>query len=501
VRAAPERIAPPTSLLASPLAALLAGLLSLGSCSRAVEVELGPGTEARWKALVQEHPLPNGYRWTQAGQTGAARGPRLAVGLREWDDPPPPDGSRVLESVTLAATVDLLSPREAIGIAELRNADDARVVPLDQVVLPRRLVEVAGSYPGDAGYPLGEELYAGLSSPDPALERWLRERSGDSSGPAPLVWVAAVGDTLLDRGVDRLLSSGEAGIERVFGDTLPLLRGADLVAGNLEGAVTLRTRPAAKAYTFRAVPEALRGLASAGFDYLTLTNNHSFDFGAEGFTDTLEHLRAAGIGTSGAGRDAGEALEPWVRVLGGSAVRLWSLAAYPVEGSGWDGRATRAGAATPGVLWADEETASALRIELASKPAEGVRPFDVLLVHGGEEWHSAPAAAWRRLYRSLASSGAELVLGSHPHVLQGMEAYHGSLILYSLGNFLFPGMEGMAGATDGVIAMVGLSEGRIVAVRLVPVTLAGTTVRLAASSAARLRVLALSRALPAVEEP
>lgn len=478
------------------LAAALVGLLCLASCARTVTVVVEPGLEARWDALAAAHPLPRGYRWA-AEPSSPDGGPLLLrVGMAGWRGGPTPAGATVLAATVLAATVPLLSPLDDVALDALRVPGTAEVVPLEEVALPRRLLSVAGSYPGDPGYPLQEELYAILSSRDSRLEGWLAATSVPPSAATPLHWIAAVGDTMLDRGVDALLVSGEAGAQQVFGDTLPVLRGADVLIGNLESAVTGRTRPATKAYTFRAAPEALRVLAESGFTYLTLTNNHSFDYGLEGFTDTLDHLRAAGLSTSGAGRSLREAMEPYRAELGGLRLRVWSLAAYPVERTGFDGRSTRATVDRPGVLWADDETVAEVARLLAAEAAEAPEnSLDVLAIHGGEEWQSTPGAGQRRLYRALAAAGADLVLGSHPHVLQGMEVHHGSLIFYSLGNFVFPGMEGMAGATESVIALVGLSAGRIVAVRLVPVVLAGRTVRRASGTAARDHLLALSRAL------
>ena len=229
---------------------------------------------------------------------------------------------------------------------------------------------------------------------------------------------------------------------------------------------------ARKTYTFRFDPRALEALAAAGFSYLSLANNHTFDYGTAGFLDTLVSLAEAGIATSGAGRTAQDASLPAVLKVGDMEVRLLSFGAYPVDRTGFDGRATaRAGDNRPGTLWLDEDGLAAA--------ARGFSPnaFNIAVVHGGEEWSTTPTAAQRKSYRDLVSAGADLVIGSHPHVLQGLEAVNGSLIAYSLGNFLFPGMDGTPGGESSAILEVGTWNRKIVALRIVPVRLRGTSVR------------------------
>jgi poly-gamma-glutamate synthesis protein (capsule biosynthesis protein) len=100
------------------------------------------------------------------------------------------------------------------------------------------------------------------------------------------------------------------------------------------------------------------------------------------------------------------------------------------------------------------------------------------MVHGGKEWSTRPVVEQERLYRGLVKAGADLVIGSHPHVLQGMESQDGRLIAYSLGNFLFPGMDGTPGGEDSVILKVGVVGGKIRYVRAAGVKLSGRTIRI-----------------------
>ncbi len=243
-----------------------------------------------------------------------------------------------------------------------------------------------------------------------------------------------------------------------------------------------------KSYNFRFAPDALQGLAQAGFSYLSIANNHSFDFGRQGFVETLQALAAAGIGTSGAGRSRAEAAAPFVFHKKDAEIRVLSFGAYPADPKGFDGRRdARAAEDAPGMLWLDDEGIA------AAAQAFSRSSFNIALVHGGQEWSSVPTPEQKRGYRALVDAGADLVIGSHPHVLQGLEAHGGALIAYSLGNFVFPGMEDTNGV-DSVILKLGVLEGRIVVVQDFPVHLAGTTVRRVSGdgAAATLRNLSLA---------
>lgn len=307
------------------------------------------------------------------------------------------------------------------------------------------------------------------------LEKWLTR-----AFPAPesddTVFIGAVGDLMPGRGVERILKTsegGKSGLERVFDDTLSVLKISDIMIGNLEGAVTDGSAKATKSYTFKYNPDILPYLKDAGFTYLMLTNNHSFDYGQEGFTDTLDAVRKAGFATSGAGMNSMEAEVFWRTTIRGQQFSVLSCGAYPVEKTGFDGSKTAAATDTkPGILWESPRVS-----ELVKKEKE-TGAFVIVCVHGGEEYHTRPSVRQQAFYRSLADSGADVVFGSHPHVLQPIERYGNSLIVYSLGNFLFPGMGGMPGAEESMIVRIGVSRGKIILQETYPARLSGTRVAL-----------------------
>jgi len=394
-----------------------------------------------------------------------------------------------VENIVLSPAGRMGEPAKNVPLESVR-AGAVQVAPLESITLPEIALPVVGLFPDQPGYPLQGEAAVGLRSKDQALRAWFDSLpSPAAAADSRILWIGAVGDIMPARGVDDALLSAD-GIQRVFGDTLPALRSCALLLGNLESAATLAGARTGKTYTFRFAPAALGALKKAGFSYLSLANNHTFDFGASGFLDTLAGLSQWGLATSGAGGNVREASLPFIAHFGDVEIRILSFAAYPVDRTGFNGRkVARATLDRPGTLWLDEEgLAAAVR---AFSPGS----FNIALVHGGEEWSSLPTADQKRLYTELVQAGSDLVVGSHPHVLQGMQAFQGGLIAYSLGNFIFPGMDGTDGGEDSVILKLGLYQGKIRYVIPLPVRLQGTSVRLAQGDATRLKLLGLTRAL------
>lgn len=336
---------------------------------------------------------------------------------------------------------------------------------------------VNGRYLNDPEYPDIAFRYARIASPvgkkvPASLERWLSQAFPEAPQDE-VVFVAAVGDLMPGRGVERLFARAD-GAERVFGDTLPILRSNDLMIGNLEGAVTEGNARATKSYTFKYGTAVLPVLKNAGFTYLMLTNNHSFDYGEAGFADTRKAVREAGFATSGVGENLAEAKQFWRAQIKGTPISVISCGAYPVERTGFDGSKTAAALESrPGILWESGDIPALVKAEKATGA------FVIVCVHGGEEYHVTPSVRQTAFYRALADSGADVVFGSHPHVLQLIERRGKGLIVYSLGNFLFPGMGGMNGAEDSEIVRLGVVRGKIVYREVYPARLDGTRVALA----------------------
>ena len=185
-----------------------------------------------------------------------------------------------------------------------------------------------------------------------------------------------------------------------------VLRRADVATGNLETAVSLRGTPAgAKQYTFRGAPWMLRPVHSyAGFDVLTLANNHAVDYGRAALLDTIHAVRAAGMQTIGAGANAWRARRPAIVTRGGLRIAL--LGYSDVNPPGFSATPTR-----PAPRRADPA-------EIAADVRAALRRADVAVCffHWGVELHAEPDSRQKELATACLHAGASLVLGAHPHV-------------------------------------------------------------------------------------
>ncbi|MBN2085365.1 MAG: CapA family protein [Anaerolineales bacterium] len=256
--------------------------------------------------------------------------------------------------------------------------------------------------------------------------------------PDPGVTMAFVGDIMLGRSLGARIDRGEG--ETIFASVEIVLQAADITIGNLECALGSGGTKAPKAYTFLAPPEAARLLRDAGFDLLSLANNHSLDYGLEVFDQTGKILAENGIRFIGAGADEITARAPARLEAGGFRIALLAYADVPVEYlSKFDARDWTAGPSTPGISWAEDE-----KIKQDLKALEGDTDITIVLFHFGTEGLAAPDKRQIQLSRLAIDYGADVIVGSHPHMVQGVEQYKDGYIFYSLGNFIFDGFAGEA---------------------------------------------------------
>lgn len=406
------------------------------------------------------------------------------VVVRDWTSTEP--RGIVIAAQTYAPVTDFLDPRISVSLEDV-VARDVAAMPLEEIRLPQKALAVDGLYPDDPGYPLRRRVEIVTRGAIEEIEEWARLVAFDTV--EEVGFVAAVGDLMVSRGVDDILVLRENGIADIFGDTAPILQNADLTLGNLEGAVTWRTTEWPKAFNFRFRPDVLEPLKEAGFDYFSLANNHAWDYGEIGLIETLDYLEDAGIATSGTGRNAQEAAEPWVTDLYGSEVRILGIGAFPAESTYSGAYHSLPTADRAGMLFVGDQGYAAL------EEAFGDDSFDIVLVHGGHEYVLRPNQWQMRVYRTLVDLGADLVIGAHPHVLQGMEHYGDGLILYSLGNFVFPGMFVKEYAEDSAIARFGIYGGEIRYLEFVPARLTNAIVRVSEDPVILDRFYDLSREL------
>lgn len=221
-----------------------------------------------------------------------------------------------------------------------------------------------------------------------------------------------------------------ADMKSILATMKPYFEPADYAAINLETilAETEPTEHAPKSVVFYTHPDITEALEWMGVDYVSLGNNHTYDYLEEGLDTTLAALEASTLGYSGAGTHAETALVPHVMDLDGVPVSAWGYV-------GWEGRVTPnqvAEADKGGAAYGSEEN---IRQSLQA----GVKPgqIDIVQYHGSREYSEGPSEFTERRLKLAIDNGADLVIAHHPHVTQGFELYKDKLIGYSLGNFAF----------------------------------------------------------------
>jgi poly-gamma-glutamate capsule biosynthesis protein CapA/YwtB (metallophosphatase superfamily) len=271
--------------------------------------------------------------------------------------------------------------------------------------------------------------------------------------------LAAVGDMMLARSIGAALVRNP--LDSPFAAVADILRDADIAVGNLECAIATTGIPARKAFTFRAPPQAVSALAGAGFDVLSLANNHSLDYGAAALVQTTGSLDLADIHHVGAGLNEEIAYHPQLLTVKGVRLAFLAYVDAPPEGrfnkTLWAARGIK-----PGVAWADPERIRA-DVSAAKLDADVV----IVLLHSGTEGSRTPNRIQRAAAHAAIDAGAALVIGSHPHVLQGVEYYGKGVIAYSLGNFVFDGFRN----NDSAILLVTLRREGVRELKWTPVVI------------------------------
>lgn len=180
-----------------------------------------------------------------------------------------------------------------------------------------------------------------------------------------------------------------------------------------------------KKFRFRADPEVAPAIRAAGFNIVTLANNHSMDFGGEALMETLQHLNDNGIFWTGAGKNLSDARKViFYNVKGKKMAFIGYSLTQPIE---FFARKNRPGT-SPGY----EKMVSA---DIISARSEA--DYVVVSFHWGKEASTKVQAYQRETAHKAIEAGADVIIGHHPHVLQGIERYKSGIIFYSLGNFAF----------------------------------------------------------------
>jgi poly-gamma-glutamate synthesis protein (capsule biosynthesis protein) len=256
------------------------------------------------------------------------------------------------------------------------------------------------------------------------------------------VTLAFGGDVHFEGAIGSRLAANPA---TALGPIAGVLRRADLAVVNLETAITERGTPAPKDFTFRAPPSALTALKEAGVDVATMANNHGLDFGQVGLRDSLAAARAAKFPVVGVGGDADEAYRAWQTTVKGQRIAV--IGATQVLDSNL-AAAWTAGDDKPGMASAYQEAQLLAAVKAARASADTV----VVDLHWGRELVNCPIDRQRALAPKLVAAGADVVVGSHAHILLGGGYLRGAYVHYGLGNFVFYSRGGVT-AQSGVLLL------------------------------------------------
>ncbi len=243
------------------------------------------------------------------------------------------------------------------------------------------------------------------------------------------ITIFAVGDIMLDRGVEYMIEKkGNGDFRFPFFKIADDLNKADILFGNLEGPISDKGKKIGSIYSFRMDPKAVEGLQYAGFDVLSLANNHMFDYGRIALEDTMKNLKDNGIEYVGAGYNKKEAFSPKIINIDGTKIGI--LAYANLGPKNWQAKENDSGLA-----WLDLSDLVKIKKEIANVKDK----VDVLIIslHSGEEYSHQPTYFQKVFARTCIEAGADIVIGHHPHVIQKVEKYKDGWIAYSLGNFVF----------------------------------------------------------------
>ncbi len=241
------------------------------------------------------------------------------------------------------------------------------------------------------------------------------------------VTISLAGDVLLGSWIGKHMETH--GVDYPWESVSKVFLASDLSLVNLECSVGTVGEAQEKEFTYRANPETLQGLVNAGVKGVNIGNNHTLDFGRECFVQTLDNLERHNIKYTGGGRDINVAYEP----------AIWEINGIKIGFIGFS-------RVTPHVDWYATEKrtgtvngydGNAKNMIKAVQQAKKKVDFLIVSFHWGIQLADYPRDNDVAIAKELIDSGADCIMGHHPHVLQGIEFYKDRPIVYSLGNFIF----------------------------------------------------------------
>lgn len=265
----------------------------------------------------------------------------------------------------------------------------------------------------------------------------------------------AVGDILLDRGIRTIIKN--KGVDYPFNDVRNLLKDYGLAFCNLECPITSQGVPLNKIYCFQADTTFFNGLKNSGLNIFSLANNHTIDWGRNGLMETKQIIERNNLYAVGAGENQKEARSATIVMKNDLRFAFFAYVEMALEG----------------IVWMEDKAGPAqATIEEIVDEIKGVRDavdFIIVSFHWGIENQRYPTINQIQWAHKVVDAGADLVIGHHPHVLQGIEIYKNRFILYSLGNFIFD-QNKLYQCQSGIFSCI-FKKGKIDSVSFLPVWL------------------------------
>jgi len=255
-----------------------------------------------------------------------------------------------------------------------------------------------------------------------------------------------VGDIMLDDLPGKYIKRGKD----PFASFAPLFKESDKTIGNLECVVGTTGKPESKPFVLRANPRVLP-LIKKYFSAVSLANNHTGDYGPQALSKMIDLLDAAGIPYFGGGKDIRSAHEPIIFDIKGKRIAILGYAIFlPRSFEALDDR--------PGTAWGEPDY-----IVADIKKAKEFYGADIVITYPHWGWEGDKIASAREefLARLMIDSGADAVVGGHPHVTQNIEIYKGKPIFYSLGNFVFDSFNTLDTTTGWALQMTIKQDNKI----------------------------------------
>ncbi|MCL5094085.1 MAG: CapA family protein [Patescibacteria group bacterium] len=298
----------------------------------------------------------------------------------------------------------------------------------------------------------------------PLFARVTKEEGEEKFDPSKVIKMTSVGDIILGRSVyEKMLSLGYMS---PFSNVSERLKAADITFGDLETPLSNKVTPPTEGMSFLAPQAAIVGILASGFNILGLANNHSTNFGAETFTDTLNLLKKEKIEYVGGGENLAEARQ--YKILNIKNKKFAFLDVNSIIGD------LEAGPDSPGDWhitlkpWGNLNQTQVDELLAQVRKARQESDYLTVMVHWSAEYTHDPNSEMRNLAHQVLDAGADQIIGTHPHWTQGTEVYKGKFIAYSLGNFIFD-QEWSAETKQGLIMDSYFYGSKLISVNLTPV--------------------------------